>query len=209
MTGALRGRKASRTTKPRVYRRRPITARNRPRPGCPSESVHSILLVRAIRSERAMHSLFGPRRACNPHRDEASCWGCTLRADRSRSPDRHRRPPKYCPCADRAHRASLKTRAGRILAVPYPQELNDSSAIIGRRVSAGDFADMIVDQLEEMFAQSAAQSLTMGIALHPYCRPAFPATAFAPRARSSCQPTRQRLAHHLRRDRAALQRLLH
>ena len=34
----------------------------------------------------------------------------------------------------------LATRGGRILAVPYPQELNDSSAIVGRRVSASDFA---------------------------------------------------------------------
>ena len=31
----------------------------------------------------------------------------------------------------------LATRAGRILAVPYPQELNDSTAIIGRRVGRG------------------------------------------------------------------------
>ena len=62
----------------------------------------------------------------------------------------------------------LATRTGRILAVPYPQELNDSCAIIGRRVGAGEFADMIVDQLDEMLEQSAAQPLVMGIALHSY-----------------------------------------
>jgi peptidoglycan/xylan/chitin deacetylase (PgdA/CDA1 family) len=53
----------------------------------------------------------------------------------------------------------LATRGGRILAVPYPQELNDSTAIIGRRVSASEFADMIVDQFDEMLDQSAAQPL--------------------------------------------------
>jgi allantoinase len=42
----------------------------------------------------------------------------------------------------------MKTRSGRILSVPYSQELNDSSAIIGRQVSATDFADMIVDQFD-------------------------------------------------------------
>jgi allantoinase len=62
----------------------------------------------------------------------------------------------------------LATRGGRLLAVPYPQELNDSSAIIGRRMNAGDFADMIVDQFDEMLTQSAEQPLVMGIALHSY-----------------------------------------
>jgi peptidoglycan/xylan/chitin deacetylase (PgdA/CDA1 family) len=62
----------------------------------------------------------------------------------------------------------LKTRTGRILAVPYPQELNDSSTIIGRRASAPEFADMIVAQFDEMRAQSRHQTLAMGVALHPY-----------------------------------------
>ena len=62
----------------------------------------------------------------------------------------------------------LATRGGRMLAVPYPQELNDSSAIIGRRVGAAEFADMIVDQFDEMLEQSAGEPLVMGIALHAY-----------------------------------------
>src|SRR5258706_6518039 len=62
----------------------------------------------------------------------------------------------------------LSTRAGRILSVPYPQELNDSSAIIGRQVDASTFADMIVDQFDEMREQSASAPLVMGIALHAY-----------------------------------------
>lgn len=60
----------------------------------------------------------------------------------------------------------LRTRGGRILSVPYPQELNDSSAIIGRRVDAHDFATMIVDQFDEMLGQAREQPLVMGIALH-------------------------------------------
>jgi allantoinase len=62
----------------------------------------------------------------------------------------------------------LKTRKGRILSLPYPQELNDSSTIVGRRVSAADFADMIVDQFDEMLEQSVEQPLVFGLALHPY-----------------------------------------
>lgn len=62
----------------------------------------------------------------------------------------------------------LDTRSGRILAVPYPQELNDSSSIIGRKVGPDAFADMIVDQFDEMREQSVDESLVMGIALHSY-----------------------------------------
>jgi hypothetical protein len=63
----------------------------------------------------------------------------------------------------------LKTRRGRILSVPYPQELNDSNAIVARRMTAGDFADTIVDNFDEMLEQSAdGRALAMGVALHAY-----------------------------------------
>lgn len=57
---------------------------------------------------------------------------------------------------------------GRILSIPYPQELNDIPSIVGRKDSGEQFAAMIVDNFEEMLMQSAKQSLVMGIALHPY-----------------------------------------
>jgi allantoinase len=62
----------------------------------------------------------------------------------------------------------LKTRSGPILSVPYSQELNDSSTVIGRQASAGEFADMIVDQFDEMLELSQARPLVMGVALHAY-----------------------------------------
>jgi peptidoglycan/xylan/chitin deacetylase (PgdA/CDA1 family) len=62
----------------------------------------------------------------------------------------------------------LRTGRGKILAVPYPQEVNDIPAIVARQMNASDFADMILDQFLEMLRQSAEQSLVMGIALHPY-----------------------------------------
>jgi peptidoglycan/xylan/chitin deacetylase (PgdA/CDA1 family) len=57
---------------------------------------------------------------------------------------------------------------GRILSVPYPQELNDIPSIVGRKDSGEQFAAMIDDGFEEMLEQSAKQALVMGIALHPY-----------------------------------------
>ena len=62
----------------------------------------------------------------------------------------------------------MRTRGGRILSVPYPQELNDIPAIVGRKMNGDAFADMIVDQFDEMMEQSADTPLVMGIALHPY-----------------------------------------
>jgi peptidoglycan/xylan/chitin deacetylase (PgdA/CDA1 family) len=63
----------------------------------------------------------------------------------------------------------LRTRNGQGLwSLPYPQELNDIPMIVGRQMDARDFATMIVDQFDEMRAQSHRQPLVMGIALHPY-----------------------------------------
>ena len=67
----------------------------------------------------------------------------------------------------------LATRGGgRLWAVPYPQELNDIPMIVARQLDAKDFAQMIVDQFDEMLAQTQrgrdAPALVMGLALHPY-----------------------------------------
>jgi peptidoglycan/xylan/chitin deacetylase (PgdA/CDA1 family) len=62
----------------------------------------------------------------------------------------------------------MDTRSGPLWAVPYPQELNDIPMIMGRQMDAKDFAQMIIDQFDEMLVQSQKQSLVMGIALHPY-----------------------------------------
>lgn len=66
----------------------------------------------------------------------------------------------------------MNTRTGPLWAVPYPQELNDIPMIIGRQMDAKDFAQIVIDQFDEMLEQAhasaQAQGLVMGIALHPY-----------------------------------------
>ncbi len=57
---------------------------------------------------------------------------------------------------------------GRLLVVPYTQELNDIPAIVVRGASGSQFADMIVDAFDEMLEQSAAAPLVLSIALHAY-----------------------------------------
>jgi hypothetical protein len=62
----------------------------------------------------------------------------------------------------------MMTRRGRILSVPYPQELNDIPQIVARKREGTDFADMIVDAFEVMQTECARRPLVMGVALHPY-----------------------------------------
>jgi allantoinase len=62
----------------------------------------------------------------------------------------------------------IRTTSGPLLAIPYPQELNDSSTIIGRFMTAADFADIAIDNFDEMLRQSVRQPLVMGIALHAH-----------------------------------------
>lgn len=63
----------------------------------------------------------------------------------------------------------MKTRAGRILSVPYPIELNDTPTMVTRAQSATDFHQMIIDQFEEMLRLSEQQSLVFGLSLHTFC----------------------------------------
>jgi peptidoglycan/xylan/chitin deacetylase (PgdA/CDA1 family) len=62
----------------------------------------------------------------------------------------------------------MRTRKGRILSIPYPQELNDIPQIAARKREGSDFADMIVDAFEVMQQESKKRPLVMGIALHAY-----------------------------------------
>jgi allantoinase len=62
----------------------------------------------------------------------------------------------------------LNTSHGPLLSIPYPQETNDIPAIVVRRLTAAEFADAILDQLEEMLEQSTRQPLVLGIVLHAY-----------------------------------------
>lgn len=71
-------------------------------------------------------------------------------------------------CADDAP-VWLRTRGGPLLAVPYPQEVNDIPAIVARKDGAEQFARMILDDFEERLRQTRdGLPQVMGIALHPY-----------------------------------------
>ncbi len=60
----------------------------------------------------------------------------------------------------------LATKAGRLLAIPYNAELNDSSTMIGRQASAHEFESMIVDEFTEMSA--TRHPMVMSVVLHSF-----------------------------------------
>jgi allantoinase len=63
----------------------------------------------------------------------------------------------------------MHTRGGeRFWSLPYPQELNDIPMIVARQMDGKDFAQMIIDNFDEMLQQARQQPLVMGVALHPY-----------------------------------------
>ena len=62
----------------------------------------------------------------------------------------------------------LNTANGPLASIPYPEETNDIPAIVVRQCGAAEFADVIIDQLDEMLEQSSRQPLVAGIALHAY-----------------------------------------
>jgi allantoinase len=62
----------------------------------------------------------------------------------------------------------LRTRSGPILCVPYPIETDDAQEVIHRRHDARTFAEMVVDQFDEMIEQSRDAPLVMNVSVHPY-----------------------------------------
>jgi peptidoglycan/xylan/chitin deacetylase (PgdA/CDA1 family) len=70
------------------------------------------------------------------------------------------------PCDDQP--IWMQTRAGPILSVPYPFELNDIGQLIQRQHTARDFCDMIVDQFDEMVRKAADQPLVFALSLHTF-----------------------------------------
>lgn len=75
----------------------------------------------------------------------------------------------YCldwPCDDQP--VWLETRAGRLLSVPYPLELNDIGQILFRHHTAREFADMMVDQFDSMIRQCVDRPLVCCVSLHTF-----------------------------------------
>jgi hypothetical protein len=62
----------------------------------------------------------------------------------------------------------LRTRSGPLLSVPYPHEVNDVPMVVLHHGTGPAFADMVVENLDELHEQSARQALVCGIVVHSF-----------------------------------------
>jgi len=60
------------------------------------------------------------------------------------------------------------TRHGRILAIPYAQDLNDSIEVVTRRTPSQIFCENLIDQFDEMLEESERRPLVMSVVLHSF-----------------------------------------
>ena len=54
------------------------------------------------------------------------------------------------------------------MTLPYPIELNDQPAIVGRRVSAEEYANMIIDQFDVLMDLKEPHSIVFPLSLHSF-----------------------------------------
>jgi allantoinase len=68
----------------------------------------------------------------------------------------------------------LRTRsARRLLAIPYARPTSDMPMLHGAKLTPAAWADVLIDQIDEMLAQAARQPLVFNLSLHPYLMHAF------------------------------------
>jgi Polysaccharide deacetylase len=62
----------------------------------------------------------------------------------------------------------MKTRSGRILSIPYVRPTNDLPLMHRYQVTPAQYADIVIDQFDEMLLQSRTTPLVFCLSFHPY-----------------------------------------
>ena len=62
----------------------------------------------------------------------------------------------------------MKSKTRPILALPYPIELNDQPAVVYRRNTGAEYAEMLVDNFDELLAKSRDMPLVFAISIHTF-----------------------------------------
>lgn len=55
-----------------------------------------------------------------------------------------------------------------VMSVPYPIEVNDITLFVGKSLTGPDFVQIVRDQLDQLYAESATSGRVMALALHPF-----------------------------------------
>lgn len=62
----------------------------------------------------------------------------------------------------------MKAGTGQLLSIPFPLETNDVTVVAHQHHGAREFADIVVNQFDELHGRSSGRPLVMPLMLHPY-----------------------------------------
>jgi peptidoglycan/xylan/chitin deacetylase (PgdA/CDA1 family) len=62
----------------------------------------------------------------------------------------------------------MQVKQGRMISVPYSNEINDIGLFVGKTVTGPDFYQIVADQFDVLYEDGARWPRVMCIALHPY-----------------------------------------
>lgn len=62
----------------------------------------------------------------------------------------------------------MHVKAGRMITVPYSIEVNDITLFVGHSCTGPEFEQLVVDQFEQLYAESGESGRVMAIAVHPF-----------------------------------------
>jgi allantoinase len=62
----------------------------------------------------------------------------------------------------------VNVKQGKMISVPYAIEVNDIPIFVGKSFSGEDFYQLLVDQFEVLYAESAQSARVMCVAIHPF-----------------------------------------
>lgn len=62
----------------------------------------------------------------------------------------------------------MNVKAGPMISVPYSIEVNDITLFVGHSCTGPDFEQIIVDQFDQLLADSAESGRVMAVAVHPF-----------------------------------------
>jgi peptidoglycan/xylan/chitin deacetylase (PgdA/CDA1 family) len=62
----------------------------------------------------------------------------------------------------------VQVKQGRLISLPYSNEINDIGLFVGKTVSGPDFQQIVTDHFDVLYAEGAGRPRVMALALHPF-----------------------------------------
>ena len=74
----------------------------------------------------------------------------------------------YCDIMNDDQPYLLKTPSGPIVSIPYSNEINDFTLLTRRNYTTDQFRDILIEELDVLYAEGAKTGRIMNVGLHPH-----------------------------------------